>query len=65
MAKDVFAPSLKKADLVIQISFSFCYVIAHTSALEMTTLSNVLITDNSTYYQNKLSVIKKFDNCHF
>ena len=31
----------------------------------MTQLSNVLITDNSTYYQNKLSVIKTSDNCVF
>ena len=31
----------------------------------MTQLSNVLITDNSMYYQNKLSVIKTFDNCVF
>ena len=31
----------------------------------MTQLSNVLITDNSTYYQNKLSVIKTSDNSVF
>ena len=31
----------------------------------MTQLSNVLITDNSMYYQNKLSVIKTSDNCVF
>ena len=31
----------------------------------MTQLSNVLITDNSTYYQNKLAVNKTSDNCVF
>ena len=31
----------------------------------MTQLSNVLITNNSMYYQNKLSVIKTSDNCVF
>ena len=31
----------------------------------MTQLSNVMITDNSTYYQNKLSVIKTSNNCVF
>ena len=29
----------------------------------MTQLSNVLITDNTQYYQNKFSVIKTFDTC--
>ena len=44
-------------------------LIAHTSALEMTQLSNVLITiicfDSMYYYQRskKLSVIKTFNNC--
>ena len=31
----------------------------------MSQLSNILITDNSMYYQNKLSVIKTSDKCVF